>query len=317
MPLSQWNLQWLDHNKVRRYPLVDEATGKDTTESFELPNDFLVELDLPVHSAMDVLPENFFIRMIGAYAIGYAITVAYNSDEGYVDVATAIVPAAGHQRNTAYALGGIEPFEDTMGKVVIGRLDTIAEQPAGLWTFAPEATRIEPDCIRPIIRGVQALIVSDGTHQSLPITGDVELIAGDNMQIIPIIESGSITRIRFNAISGEGLTEACMCEGDEQEAPCIRRVNGVTATPDGKFNFVGDKCLQIVPTSHGIKISDVCCLPCCGCEELEAITRDLERYNQERITLENFISALEVSVNTMELIVLGARLGDRGCITCE
>lgn len=317
MPLSQWNLEWLNHNAVRKYPLTDESTCKDTSGSFQLPQEFLVELDLPVHAAMDMEPGKFFIRLIGAYPTGYSITVSYDGSDGYVDVATALIPTQGHARNTTYALGGVEPFDDTMGKVVIGHLEDIAEQPAGLWQFTPDAARIEPDCIRPIIRGVQALIVVDGSQRSQRIVGDVELIAGDNMQIIPILEEGSNPKLRFNAISGEGLIQQCVCQGEEQDAPCIQRINGVTPTADGKLNFIGDQCLQITPTTNGLVFEDKCSAPCCGCPELEAITRDLERYYQQQSNLEAFVGQLEVSANTLELIVLGTRLGDRGCITCQ
>ena len=37
MPLSQWNLEWLDHNSQRNYPLAEDATGFDETSSFQLP----------------------------------------------------------------------------------------------------------------------------------------------------------------------------------------------------------------------------------------------------------------------------------------
>lgn len=317
MPLGQWNLEFLAHNAQRHYPLTDEATGTDQTGSFTIPEDFLVELDLPIHAAIDALPGAFFIRLLGAFPTGYSITVAYETDIGYVDVATALIPRVNFSRNTTFALGGIEPFDDTMGKVVIGRLDGIDEKPSGLWEFLPDATRIEPDCIRPIIRGIQALIVVNGTQRSPPITGDVEIQAGDNMQIVPILVEGEDPIIRFNAIEGEGLVKTCVCEGEEAESPCIREINGVAPTADGKLNIIGDKCLTVTASANSLRIEDKCCQPCCGCPELEAITRDLERFNTERVTYEAMISDLEASGNAMNLTVLGARLGDRGCITCE
>jgi len=317
MPLSQFNLPFLNHNAQREYPLAAQSTGTDKTGSFTLPFEFLVEMDIPINASMEMLPANLFIRQIGVYPTGYSITVAYEGTSTISDVATALIPRTTHQRTTPYNLGGIYPFDDINGKVVIGRLEAIDDQPAGMWEFDPDATRIDPDAVRPQIRGVQALIVANGTQRSVPLTGDIELVPGTNMQIIPVVTEGQDPKLIFNAVEGEGLIQDCICEGDLADAPCIRKINGVTATPEGNFYLVGDECLEIQQTDNGLRITDKCCLPCCGCEELEAITRDLERFNQQRSILETFVGTLQTQVTTMELTVLGSRLGDQGCITCE
>lgn len=317
MPIGNWNLEFLNHNAQRNYPLTADSSCKDETESFTIPPDFLVELDLPIHAAMDMEPGSFFIRSIGAYATGYSVTLAYNDPNGIVEIATALIPKQSHTRNKSYILGGVEPFDDTRGKIVIGRLDTISRQPAGIWHFSPTGAMLEPDSVRPIIRGVQALIIVDGSERSVPLYGDIELVAGDNIQLIPILAEGQDPRIRINAISGEGLIQTCVCEGEEAASPCVKLFNGVPPTPDGNFNFVGDDCIEIVPTANGIKLRDKCSQPCCGCVELEAITRDLERFNGQRSTFEAFLNDIQTTSIQMRDMVLGARLGDRGCITCE
>jgi hypothetical protein len=317
MPLSQWNVEWLNHNSQRNYPLADEATALDKTGSFEIPEDFLVELDLPIHAAMDMEPGRFFIRTLGVFPTGFSLTLAYNGTDAITDVATVLIPRASHTRNTTYALGGVAPFDDTVGKVVIGKLDTIDKQPAGVWEFDLAATRLEPDVIRPIIRGVQALMVVNGSERSERLQGDIEIVPGENMQITPVVVEGEDPKLIFSAISGEGTIEECVCEGEEAELPPIKRINGVAPTPSGEMSLIGDDCIEVVQTENGLKLIDNCCAPCCGCEELEAITRDLERFNQQRVTLERFVDLLQVSVNEFALTVLGARLGDRGCITCE
>lgn len=317
MPLGNWNLEFLNHNAQRNYPLADDANGTDISGSFVIPPDFIVELDLPIHAAMTMEPGRFFVKNIGAFPTGYSIIVAYDDPAGVVEVATALISLSGHTRNKVYTLGGIEPFDDTMGKVVIGRLDTIAAQPAGLWEFSLNNTMIEPDSIRPIIRGVQSITIVDGTERSVPLYGDIELIAGTNIQLVPIIADGQPPKIRINAITGEGLIQQCVCEGEEAASPCIKTFNGVAPTADGKFNFVGDACIDIVSTANGLKLVNKCSTPCCDCTELTAITRDLERFNEQRSTFEQFLTQLQTSVNQMDLVVLGARLGDRSCISCE
>lgn len=319
MPLGHiWNLQWLNLNGQRRYPLADDAGGMDITGSFKLPDDFLLELDLPVHAGFDVDPGRFFIKHIGAYATGYSIVVGYQPVDGNaVDVATALIARQLHKRNTMYALGGIAPFEDSIGKVMIGNLESIDQQPPGFFTFGLTATRLEPDAIRPIIRGVSALVVVNNEQKSVRLTGDVELVAGANFQLVPVIQSGQDPQIIFNAIEGEGTVQECVCEGDAAVTEPIKKFNGIQPTPTGDFTLVGSECIQIEPIANGLRIINTCAKPCCGCEELERITQDLERLKQEAVNVEGFADSLQTSVSTMDLVVLGARLGDRSCVTCE
>lgn len=317
MPLSQWNLEWLDHNSQRSYPLADDATGGDTTSSFQLPEDFIVELDLPIHSAMDMDPAKFFIRQIVASGAGYSIILAYSGSSGIQDVASANIPKAAHSRHTTYAVGGIEPFDDTVGKVTINKLTSIDDQPTGSWEFGYTATRITPDAVRPIIRGVQALKVQSGSNASQRLYGDVELVAGANIQLTPVVISAGVSKVIISALSGEGTIEPCVCTDGAEELPPIKTINGIQPSASGDFNFVGDDCLTLTTATNSIQIQDVCCTPCCGCEELESITKDLERFNQQKANLEYFVNELHSSVTGMDMVVLGARLGDKGCITCE
>jgi hypothetical protein len=315
VPNVNWNLSWSSHNSQRRYPLAGDATGRDQTGSFTLPDDFLLGLDLPVHAGMDVDPARFFLRSVGAFGGGYAITVGYQAtDEGStpVDVATALVPASGFVRERTYALGGVEPFDDTVGKVVVGSLDSIARQPPGFWTFDFDAGRLEPDAIRPIIRGVSSLSVVDGTQESVLLQGDVELVAGTNCRLD--VDLGSDTpRIVVNFIQGAGTVSPCECDGDLDSAVPIASLMGVGPTADGAISIIGSECIGVEAIPNGIRLVDLCSKPCCGCPELERVTDDLVRLTQERLTTQEFVSRLQVVVETMNQIVLGARLGDRGC----
>ena len=321
MPLSTWNLEWLNHNSQRKYPLADDASGYDATGTFQLPNDFIVQLDLPIHSAMDMDPSHFFIRQIISASTGYSIVVSYNqpSDGSVVDVATAHIPTVSHTTEyKTYVLGGMEPFDDTVGKVTINNLAAIASQPAGLWTFIAGGSGLTPDAIRPIIQGVQSLSVSTGgATPSQRIYGDVELVAGDNIKLTLSDLDTNNPEIRIDAIEGVGLTEECQCEGDVTDIPCIKTINGISPTPEGQFYLVGDDCLTMQSGTNAVEIEDTCCSPCCGCTELEVITKDLERFLQQQVNLEVFVNDLRASVTEMSLTVLGSRLGDRGCITCE
>lgn len=316
MPLSQWNLDFLNHNSQRSYPLTSEATRQDVTASFEIPNDFLVGLDLPVSPAMDMETGRFFIRQLGLFSSGIQLIIAYDTGTSLIDVATGLISTIDPIRNKVFAINGIGAYTDISGKVIIGRVDTIQEQPSGLFSFTIEGTRIEPQAIRPMIKGISALRISSATGDvSQNFYGDIELVAGSNIQLSTAV-SGAVTKITISALSGEGTIEQCICEGEAAAIPCIKTINGISPTTTGNFNFIGDDCLQFNPVTNGLKVTDSCCTPCCGCDELEAITRDLERFATQRNALELFVNQLAAETATFDMTVLGSRLGDRRCLTC-
>lgn len=317
MPLSQWNLEFLNHNAQRSYPLTADATKQDLTGSFTIPDDFLVGLDLPVSPAMDMETGRFFIRQLGLFSSGIQLILAYDTGAEIYDVASALIPTTGEVRNKVFALGGIDPYDDVLGKVVVGRVDTIRLQPSGLFEFDLDGSRIEPQAIRPMIKGISSMRIANASGTvSERLYGDIELVAGNNIQL-STVATATETKIVISALSGEGTIEQCVCEGDAAEIPCIKTINGIRPTPDGNFNFIGDDCLNFTAIPSGLKLTDSCCQPCCGCAELEAITRDLERFAGQRASLELFVNQLAAETATFDTTVLGARLGDRRCLTCE
>lgn len=317
MPIGPINLENLNLNATRRFPLADTADGIDTTGAFKLPNNFLVYLDLPVQAGMDVQPARFFIRHVGVYATGYSIIVAYQPVDGEpVNVATALIPSQAHTQYQEYALGGMGIFSDTRGKLVVDRIEAIDEQPGGYWTFEFDHSRLDPFTVRPYIRGVSGLVLVNNGQRSRVLRGIVELEAGTNTQLVPIVSAGS-NKIRINFIQGEGTVEQCVCEGELQPSTPIRRINGIRPTPDGNFTIVPSTCIEITGLANGIRLANTCAKPCCACPELEQVTRDLERLNQEVESVIDFKSQLGASVETFSVIVLGSKLGDRGCVTCE
>lgn len=319
MPVGNWNLEFLNHNSQRRYPLADTANGTDTSGSFTIPEDFIVELDLPIHAGLNVASGRFFIKRIDAYSIGYAVIVGYAPTDGDpVDAATALIPRqtfATGTKNIVFSLGGVSNFADTVGKIVIGSLTGIDLQPAGSWFFEFTAGQLDPDAIRPIITGVSSIKLINGSQESAKFYGDVELVAGTNCQLVPVLVGGDLAKIRINFIQGEGSIEDCTCYGDAALTTPIKTINGVPPTTSGGFSFAGTTCLQIEPITNGIKFVDTCASPCCGATELERITQDLERLAQQATNIEGFLSRLQISVQTMDMVVLGSRLNDKSCAT--
>lgn len=316
MPRGIWALEWLNENSQRAYPLADYTSQQDTTGDFTIPDDFIVELYVATHAGLTIAPGRFHIHWLIVFSAGYSITIGYTPDNGDpVDVATAVVAKASHSENTVYGLTGIGDFSDTVGQIVIGNTANIDEQPVGQYEFDLDGAALDPDVIRPIIRGVSSITVRNGTETSEAVTGNIELQAGTNISLQLSQISGQDPVIRIDAIDGTGFNEDCGCTDDNDEAPCIRSINGVPPDAQGNFTLLGDDCLQISTIAYGLRLSDECSAPCCGCTELEAIMQDLEQFGDAARTLQTFVTRLSGEVSQMNMVVLGTRISDYGCLT--
>jgi hypothetical protein len=309
------NLEWGDHNSERSFPLTVDATQADLSGTFVLPDDFIVDIRLAVSAGSNWLPNRFYVKNIGNYATGFGIVIGYDNSSSQLTVATANIARGAFVEYEYYQLTGVGDFVDSAGFVQLGKLAGMDNQPGGQFEFDRVGGQLETDCIQPQIRTLSSLTLINGSDVSDKIYGDIELIAGRNMRITAV-SVGDVTQIVFDAIEGEGLTEDCVCDGEEDTVP-IRTINGIPPTADGDFTILGNSCLIPEAITNGLRLNDACSEPCCGCTELEIVTAQLEQFGRQATTLENFLVNLEARVTQMDQVVLGSRLGDRGCETCE
>lgn len=315
-PLGNWNVEFLDLNGERAYPLAQDATGLDTSGTFRLPTDFLVELDLPVTAGNSVFPDRFFLLNVGVYSAGVALIIGYASGTGDVPAASVYITKSTHTENKTYKLTGVGDFADSQGVVTIGTFDSISQQPNGFFVFDIAGGKLEASTIRPQLRGLRGIVVVNGTDTSDILDGIVSFIAGSNMFLVPVQPGlNQPVEIQFNAADGAGFTQTCECLGDTSAQP-ILTINGVTPTPEGDFTLLPADCVTLTNITNGLRLSDSCSTPCCGCAELEAITQQLERFGDQALTLQNFLNRLETVTNQMSLVVLGSRLNDATCTSC-
>lgn len=314
MPIGNWNLEWSNLNAERAYPLTADSTRQDITGSFTLPDDLIIGMRIPIHAGNDVVPGNFFVRSVSNYQSGFSVVIGYNAVGGPVNVCSASVARAAFASNQPYSMSGVGDFADTLGWVAFGTLASLDLQPAGQFFFDINGGRLEPDAIQPVIRGLTGLRTLNGNNLSELLTGDIVLQAGANFRLTPVIAAGQDPVIVFDAIEGAGLTQDCICTSSVVVP--IKTINGVAGTPDGNFTLLGNSCLQLTPIQYGLQANDICSQPCCGCAELAVLTSALEDFGNQARTLENFLTVLEAQVNQMNLVVLGSRLGDNGCVQC-
>lgn len=311
MPIGNWNLQWLNHNSQRSYPLTERATKTDITETITIPDSFIVGMYFPIHSGTTFTPSGFYISSLLLSSTGFNIVIGYTDGSSVIaDVASANIARANYSPNRAYALAGINAFYESVGYIVLGNLDEIDKQPPGLYNFEFADAEIEPDVIRPIIRGVSSLRVINNNETSARIYGNVTLVAGANIRITTSTTNED-TFITFDAINGENLNQTCLCDVVDV-GPCITSINGVS-TDDGTFVIAPNDCIALTEIQNGLQIADTCAKPCCGCSELDALRDQVNRFGDGITTLQNFVTRLGSEVTQMSLVVLGSRLSNSTC----
>jgi hypothetical protein len=311
MPIGNWNLQWLNHNSQRSYPLTSWATKVDVRGSIRLPDSFIVALYLPISATLDVDTSRFLVKNVLISPTGFNVTVGYDRGNGeVVDVASANIARSNFVPNRSYALGGVDEFDDTIGHVVIGNVDEVDKLAPGFYTFNLAGGALEADAIRPNIRGISRLRVSNNNQTSEYVYGDVTLVAGTNVRI-SLARTQSETNIIFDAISGLNLNADCICP-TPADGECIRCINGV-CSDNGSFNIIANECVDITPGTNSLSFTDTCAQPCCGCTELDELTTQIDRFADGVTTLQNFVSRLGAEVTQMSMVVLSSRLGDTGC----
>lgn len=293
-----WSVDWLVQNSQRKYPLHEDASITDTTGTMKIPNDFIVDMIWPVHADATVDPTLFHIIGIGVFGTGVTVSIGYNG----TIIGSVSIDAATFVRNQTFLIAGTGNFFDSVGKIVIGTLDSI-KQFAGSYTFDLANGQLEPTVIKPDVRGVNAIYLKNGTEISDPLQDDLVIQAGERMKIDLVDIPGEPSRIVFNAVDGLNLNAGCECS-ENQDLPCVKTINGIQPDTDGDFKLLEDECLKLEGISNGIQLTDACAKPCCGCEELQVVQQTLEFMVQQVTSLENQASRLEAAIQTMEINLL-------------
>ena len=294
---------WLNQNAVRAYPLSEEASRRDTTDSYTLPDNFLVDMVLPVNATLDYDPSSFYLSKLTVFGIGVTAEFSYWAGSSASLVGRVTIDANTFADNKTYYLNGQDDFEGVVGKVIIGTLDTVFER-AGVFAFDLDGGRLESSIIVPDIRGVTGMRVLDGSDIGELFQGDVAFEPGDNIRFT-VSDFGGVTVLAISAISGEGTIADCECQGQTELAGPVRTLNGVPPDSLGNINLIGDDCLQVTPqaTDNQVQVTDKCSKPCCGCPELETLVEDQKRVRDQVQTLVNLAARLEAGISVLDTIV--------------
>lgn len=297
LALNIWNLEWLNHNSQRSYPIADWAS-KECTESraIKLPDDFILALSIGINAAHSIDIDGFYIKSVLVMDTGCSVTIGYSGHD------VAITHIQANLDQMTYTLTGLGDFDDIVGYIAINPQSSIMKGLSGYYNFTREATCLEPDCIRPMIRSISSLSVyTDAFSKGEKLYGDIILKAGANMDIRVSKNEDKSAVIVFSAIDGSDLTDKCECAVNDEMVP-IKSINGVEADENGNIEIIGTDCLSVKTEGNQIILEDTCSEPCCGCAELDALYDNLKDCIDGATTLKNAVENLVAKQEQVEMV---------------
>jgi hypothetical protein len=273
------------------------------SEDFTLPNDLIVDLVMPVNTGVtpEVDPTLFHVSRIGVFSAGIVIVLAYNGS----DFATVNVASATFTKYKTYSFTGINEYFDVRGWITIGDIAKTLESP-GSWNFTAATAGLEPTVVRPNLRAITSMRVANGDDVSAALSGDLVLVAGNNIRFRLGEVSGN-PAIIIDAVTGPDYQEECDCSDLNELSPPIRSINGVTPDEAGNITIQGSDCLDLSAGTASITITDSCADPCCGCAELEVITDTLAAVQNQMQTLQNTADRLDEVITTTRVNLLASK----------
>lgn len=281
------NQEWLNQNGYRAYPVKEtvsryavDGDGNLLTD-VQIPNNLLVDFVFTV-AGVEAGVRMYISRL--AY-IGNFLSFEFKDGSDNL-IATLAVNLATHTAYDRYTIVGTGDYEDARGVAVLGNVTNFPNQfPEGNFAFTLATAELEPCTVRPDLRGVRSIQAETNTEQTERLYKHVRLVAGENIRFTLLQSQNAI---RIDAIDSSGFETACECE-DQFKLPCIQSINGINIED---VQIVGDKCLQITTQGNQILLSDTCSQPCCGCVELEFLTKSLDLLEDQLSRLEGYATQM-------------------------
>jgi hypothetical protein len=313
------NVDWLNENTFRNYPLVDGAS-RVAASGAVLPNGLLADLSISVPlGSLD--PSRAFIRRVYGFSAGVVITLGDIASPS-TDLATATVFTADHVRGKNYPLAGVPGtvLDGANGRITIGLPEAVAQCSMGLFDFAanPEATRLVVSCIRPLLTGIRGIVVrgADGSVSTI-YEGTLTLKAGENVALDYDPSDKSVTVSSTVLVTPADLAESgsgCDESLEGLKTP-ILTINGIKPDDKGNFTLTGRDSTVFEPISggtgstlSGLTAHDAAASPCCGCTQLAELRDNLQNMEDMRTQLLTAAEQIQARIANLSAIILNAGL---------
>lgn len=284
------NLDFLNLNSIRNYPIKEGASRISDNEAFTLPNDLIVDLQLAATYDPSV---EFFISKISNFSDTITIQISdiAGTIAGYFTINVANVT-----KYSSIYFSAADSYIEATGVLTVGSLDGLLEQPTGNYFFTSTATKLEARAVIPALKGINRVIFQNANGTTFEATGDITIVARTNLRF----SNPEANKIVIDAGEDLGLNIDC---GDVP--PCIKTINTLPPDENGNFTLDFSDCVTLtpIPANTGLVIQDVCCKPCTGCNEIETLTNRLTTLESSLLALRNYFDSLNTLFNEYKTTV--------------
>ena len=283
MPIIE-NLDFLNLNSVRNYPIKDGNSCVSVGGAFTLPNDFIVDAQL---AATYDPTRRFYVSKVSNLGDKAIIEVADQLDTPNSIVGTFTIDYASHQEYNEYYLNASTAYVGATGILVIGSLDGIRNSPVGVFLFTIDTAEFEARVVIPALKGINRLLFENVTGDPIALTGDVQILARSNLRFKKDPDNN---RVILDAGDGLGLNSACA-----DILPSIKTINHIPPDENGNFTLDFSDCANLIPIAAGtgLVLQDICCKPCMGCDDIAVLTTRVMQVESALIALREFYTNLE------------------------
>jgi hypothetical protein len=307
------NAEFTNRSADSRYPLLPTATAKDASSVFELPNDFLVGLYLAVPSDLQINPTTYHVTSVTNVnnrtvvsvggALGGTIVTVGRFDVLWQSTRTQIL-AKGYGVATFVGAG---QYSDIRGRLMIGSIDSISNQPQGTFSFNPIGGGLSIDCIRPVFRHLSSLQVLAASGQTYKLSGAVRLRGGDNVRLTVEVQDDQPVVV-IDAVDATAFSESLDCDV-ATAAASIKTINGLPGNNNREVTLVGSRCLTVDPLTFGIQLTNSCSEPCASCAEAEALKSMIEPFAIQIPMVTSVANRLDNAVTKMQQSIGSSQIG--------
>jgi hypothetical protein len=306
--------EFLNQNSHRRYPLKDEASARDVTDVFTIPDSLMVNMQLcaPTGALAGGL---FFVSSVVVRRYTVDVTISYKptSDLPFVVGSFFNIDTTGGT-NIDYVFVPLpqaqitdQLYYDMTGSITIGSPEASVLTP-GAWEFDYTATELNAGIINEGLTQVRSIQV--GTNRFY---NNVILKEGNNVTLTPLYDAATnTTTITFSARLTQSAGTLTL-ENDEDIINAMLEIYGLPITsintvaasylPDsyGNFNLIAEDCIAFENVSNALKLNNPCSTPCCdNALYLGAVYDAINQMNVRYARIIEFYNAASVNIGTIQ-----------------
>lgn len=276
------NLDFLNQNSLRNYPLVDAADRVSDDGLFTIPNTLMVDMTLTSPG------NNITTLYISSVTSNASLVIIEISALGVGVFGTFGITYPLPDYNTDFTLTPGVLFPQANGLVTIGSLDDMASQPYGDFTFSQPNTSLLNRVFCASVPGVNYISFSDTQGNTTALTGYIQITANSNVQF----RSPSAGVIYLDAGEDLGLNKVCATT-----LTPITTINGIPGDSSGNFTLIPQQCVSLTPAPYGLFIADTCGQPCMGCTEIDTLATAVNSLESSIVDMKNFTTNLNAAIN--------------------